>query len=84
MVYRRSSFLFSISQRGHPSCLSCRKTLTVQEVDHQLVGAHHDRCVGDLADQMCGETPVQGAVALFFGHCCQSLEKRAVFGAFFS
>lgn len=31
-------------------CLEGRgKTLTVQEVDHQLVGAHHDGRVGDLS-----------------------------------
>lgn len=44
-------------------------TLTVQEVDHQLVGAHHDGGVGDLSYQVGCEATVQGAVALLFGHC---------------
>lgn len=46
------------------------RLLTVQEVDHQLVGAHHDGGVGNLAYQVGGEAAVQGAVALLFGHCC--------------
>lgn len=46
-----------------------RETLTVQEVDYQLVGAHHDGCVGYLAYQVGSETAVQGAKALLFGNC---------------
>lgn len=45
------------------------EALTVQEVDYQLVGAHHDARVGYLAYQVGGETAVQGAEALLFGHC---------------
>lgn len=43
--------------------------LTTQEVDSQLVGAHHDGGVRDLPDQVGGEAAVQGSVALLFGHC---------------
>lgn len=63
---------FSISEQGqgHMYCLGGGgKTLTVQEVDHQLVGAHHDGGVGDLSYQVGGEATVQGAVTLLFGHC---------------
>lgn len=45
------------------------EALTIQEVDYQLVGAHHDARVGYLAYQVGGETAVQGAEALLFGHC---------------
>lgn len=43
--------------------------LTAQEVDHQLIGAHHDGGVGDLSHQVGGEPAVQGRVALLSGHC---------------
>lgn len=58
--------------------------LTVQEVDHQLVGAHHDGGVGDLAHQVGSEAAVQRPVALLFGDRGQSLEEGAVLGALFS
>lgn len=58
--------------------------LTIEEVDHQLVGAHHDGGVGDLAHQVCGEAAVQRAVALLPDHRGQSLEKGAVLGALLS
>lgn len=66
-------FLFSpspIKGRVYMYSLKRGKTLTVQEVDHQLVGAHHDGGVGDLSYQVGGEAAVKGAVALLFGHCC--------------
>lgn len=67
-----SRSFFSIIRTGaglHIQSKRWGKTLTVQEVDHQLVGAHHDGGVGDLSYQVGGEAAVQGAVALLFGHC---------------
>lgn len=43
--------------------------LSIQEVDHQLIGTHHDGGVGNLAYQVGGEATVQSAEALLFGHC---------------
>lgn len=54
----------SLVRRG-----GCGGVLTTQEVDYQLIGAHHDGGVGDLPDQVGGEAAVQGPVALLFGHC---------------
>ena len=45
------------------------EALTVQEVDHQLVGGDDDGCVGDLSHQVGGEAAVQRAVPLLSGHC---------------
>lgn len=59
-------------EKGYIKCLKGERggrTLTVQEVDNQLVGAHHDGCVGYLAYQVGGEAAVQGAKALLFGNC---------------
>lgn len=41
--------------------------LAAKQVDHHLVGAHHDGSVGDLPDQVGGEATVQRPVALLSG-----------------
>lgn len=56
----------------------------MEQVDHHLVGGHHYSGVGDLADQMGGETAVQGAVALLLRYCQQCLEEGAVLAALLS
>lgn len=56
--------------------------LSVEQVDHQLIGAHHDGGVGDLPDQVGEEAPVKRPVALLPGDCGQSLEEGAILGAF--
>lgn len=43
--------------------------LSIQEVDHQLIGAHHDGGVGNLAYQVGGEATVQSTEPLLFGDC---------------
>lgn len=43
--------------------------LAAEQVDHHLVGAHHDGSVGDLPDQVGGEATVQRPVALLPGDC---------------
>lgn len=57
--------------------------LTAEQINHHFIGAHHNRRVWDLSDQVGGEPPVQGPVALLSGHRQQSLEKRAIPAAFF-
>ena len=58
------------SSRGGRCCC-----LTAEEVDHQLVGAHHDGGVGDLPHQVGGEAAVQRTEALLPGHRGESLEE---------
>lgn len=43
--------------------------LAAEQVDHHLVGAHHDGGVGDLSDQVGGEATVQCPVALLPRDC---------------
>lgn len=71
------SLLASPSVAGNPR-------LTVEQVDHQLIGAHHDGGVGDLPDQVCGQAAVQGPVALLSEHDAQGLEEGAVLAALLS
>lgn len=59
---------FLIRGRAHINFLR-GEILTVQEVDHQLIGAHHDGGVGNLAYQVGGEAAIQGTVALLSGYC---------------
>lgn len=43
--------------------------LTAEQIDHHLVGAHHDGRVGDLPDEVGGEAAVQRPVPLLSGYC---------------
>lgn len=65
--------IFSTLNKGWNTRMSSSKganTLTVQDVDHHLVGAHHDGGVGDLSYQVGGEAAVQSTKSLLFGNCC--------------
>lgn len=43
--------------------------LTAEQIDHHLVGAHHDGRVGDLPDEVGGEAAVQRPVTLLSVYC---------------
>ncbi len=55
----------------------------LKQVDDELVGAHHDGRIGDLSDQMCGESSVKSSIAFLSKHQAETLEERAVLGTFF-
>lgn len=57
--------------------------LRAEQIDHKLVGAHHDGGVGDLSDKVRGQATVQCPVSLLSGNCEQSLEEGAVLAALF-
>lgn len=42
--------------------------LTIEQVDHQLIGAHHNSSVRDLSDQVSSEASVQCSVTLLPDH----------------
>lgn len=55
---------------SHLSCLSSQQEgdahgeLTAEQIDHHLIGTHHDGSVGDLSDEVGGEAAVQRPVSL--------------------
>lgn len=58
--------------------------LAAEQVDHHLVGAHHDGSVGDLPDQVGGEATIQCPVALLSGDRQKCVEEGAVPAALLS
>lgn len=59
------------------------QSLTFEQVDDELVGAHHDGRIGDLSDQMCGKSSVKSSIAFLSKHQAETLEERAVLVTFF-
>ena len=55
-----------------------------QHVDRKLVSGHHDGGIGNLADQLRHETPIQTSATLVFVNGVNGLPKRSVDGVFFS
>lgn len=68
--------------QGEQSKVSGLK-LVAQKVNDELVGGHHDGCVGDLTHQVGGEPTVQCFKPLLPGHRAYCIQERAVPGAFF-
>lgn len=63
---------------------SSSTVLAIEQVDHQLVGAHHDGRVGNLADEVGGKASIQRPVPFLSNHHTKSLEKWAVLAALLS
>jgi hypothetical protein len=55
-----------------------------EDVHDRFVGRHHDGGVGDLADELGGETSVQSRLALLLPHQEQRLPEAVVFVALFA
>ena len=50
----------------------------VDEVNGELVGGHHDGCVGDLPDEVGGEAPIKSRPALLLVNQAHSLPERSI------
>ena len=57
----RSSFSFGLPSLQHSSLV----VLSIEQVDHQLIGGHHNGCVWNLSHQMSFQTTVKRPRAFF-------------------
>lgn len=56
-----SNFSFGLPSLQHSSLA----VLSIEQVDHQLIGGHHNGCVWNLSHQMSCQTTVERPIAFF-------------------
>lgn len=70
---------------GLPSSqYSSLKLLSIEKVDHQFIGGHHNGCVWNLSHQVSCQTTVKRPITFFLNNQRQCLKKRSIFCSLFT
>ena len=75
-----SNFSFGLPSLQHSGLV----VLSIEQVDHQLIGGHHNGCVWNLSHQMSCQTTVKRAIAFFLNKQRQCLKKGSIFCSLFT